>query len=430
MIARVCTLLLAGALATGASPLLRTKRDDQKYVFAHVIVGNTYIYTIEQWTSDIELASSKAIDVFSLNVGSDSWQPERIKQAYDAAQEAASDFKPSISLDMNELACASAADGQRLIDNFITPVKNHPSAFIYNSKTFLSTFAGEWCTFGQGDPTAGWQWFLSSTGIPIYFIPNFHVGDPTALTTTWNFIDGYKLWNAWPQTAKDDTQWLYMQHAPGKGYMTLVSPWFFIRRSSGDNRYLRGDNFMYRSRWEQLIENRDSLSLVEIATWNDFGESTYIGPLAGSIPAGIDYVSSWTNYTAYYANWFKFGEAPTIVTDQVYMWARPQPKNAGICLSGSQGAVRNADWADNLLYISVFLTDPAQISCFSGTNSNGTNTASGGVHELTVSLSSGSVGCSVTRNGVVVIDYRPTEFTYSTNPSICSMNAWTGMKRA
>ena len=96
------------------------------------------------------------------------------------------------------------------------------------------------------------------------------------------------------------------------------------------------------------------------------------------------------------------------------MWARPQPKNSGACLSGPQGAVRNAEWADDLLYISgeppwisqsalvltepscpVFLTAPAQISCFSGTNSNATNASSSGVHELTVSLSSGSVGCSV-----------------------------------
>lgn len=96
---------------------------------------------------------------------------------------------------------------------------------------------------------------------------------------------------------RSDDAW-YMQHAPGKGFMTLVSPWFFIRRASGDvsqfnveifinntqpmsfliqpgnNRYLRSDNFMYRSRWEQLIKNRDSLQLVEVASWNDFGEST------------------------------------------------------------------------------------------------------------------------------------------------------------
>ncbi|KAF8600771.1 hypothetical protein BDV93DRAFT_559074 [Ceratobasidium sp. AG-I] len=257
------------------------EEENMSCVFAHVIVGNAYNYTIEQWTSNIELVSSKAIDVFSLNVRSDSWQPERVKQAYDAAQEAASDFKLSISLDMNELACASAADEQRLIDNFHHAGQKSSQRFYLPFENIFVNVCGGVVYIWTGKSHGWWQWLLSSAAIPIYFIPNFHVGDPTALNTTWNFIDGYNLWNAWPQTGKDDTQWpddaWDMQHAPGKSYMTLVSPWFFIRRSSGANRYHRGDNFMYRSRWEQLIENRDSLNLVEIATWNHFGESAAAG---------------------------------------------------------------------------------------------------------------------------------------------------------
>lgn len=48
---------------------------------------------------------------------------------------------------------------------------------------------------------------------------------------------------------------------------------------------------MYRARWQQLIANRNSLPFVEVATWNDYGESHYIGPMTGLAPKGATYVT-------------------------------------------------------------------------------------------------------------------------------------------
>ncbi|KAG8703767.1 hypothetical protein FRC08_002652 [Ceratobasidium sp. 394] len=216
----------------------------------------------------------------------------------------------------------------------------------------------------------------------------------------------------------------------------MVSPWFFAHCPGGPstNRYLRGDNFMYTNRWKQLIQNRNSQSFVEIGSWNDYGESHYIEPLTGSIPANTGYVNAktnhaaWADLTGYYATWFKTGATPTIKSDKVYMWARSQPKNTGVCNYDGIGAVQNANWADELLYISVFLKSSAQVSCFSGGNKSGAKSLKAGVNEFTVPLSAGSIGCSVIRGGVKVLDYKPTDFTYTTSPSICSMNAWTGMR--
>jgi hypothetical protein len=53
-----------------------------KYVVAHHMVGNTYPYTITDWANDIALAHSYGIDGFALNVGVDSWQPQRVADAY------------------------------------------------------------------------------------------------------------------------------------------------------------------------------------------------------------------------------------------------------------------------------------------------------------------------------------------------------------
>lgn len=92
---------------------------------------------------------------------------------------------------MNALPCATVSDGQYIINNFIAPFRSHPSRYLYNGKMFLSTFAGQWCTFGQASAPAGWQWLINNAGTPIYFIPNLQLGDASLLSTTWNFIDGF-----------------------------------------------------------------------------------------------------------------------------------------------------------------------------------------------------------------------------------------------
>ena len=68
--------------ASTANALKAAKRDDSsKLVVAHVLVGNTYPYTTDNWASDIQLAYNNGIDGFALNVGSDSWQPDRVADA-------------------------------------------------------------------------------------------------------------------------------------------------------------------------------------------------------------------------------------------------------------------------------------------------------------------------------------------------------------
>jgi glucan endo-1,3-alpha-glucosidase len=65
----------------------------QKYIWAHVIMGNTYPYTYNMWMDDIRLASANGIDGFMLNLGPDSWQPARVQDAYNAARDSGTGFK-------------------------------------------------------------------------------------------------------------------------------------------------------------------------------------------------------------------------------------------------------------------------------------------------------------------------------------------------
>lgn len=49
----------------------------------------------------------------------------------------------------------------------------------------------------------------------------------------------------------------------------------------------------YNTRWETLIANRDSVDIVEIVTWNDYGESSYIGPIEGAQPTGTTWATGF-----------------------------------------------------------------------------------------------------------------------------------------
>jgi len=51
------------------------------------------------------------------------------------------------------------------------------------------------------------------------------------------------------------------------------------------------DEHLYVKRWESIIASRNNFDLVEILTWNDYGESHYIGPIKGDQPNS----QAWVN---------------------------------------------------------------------------------------------------------------------------------------
>ena len=53
------------------------------------------------------------------------------------------------------------------------------------------------------------------------------------------------------------------------------------------------DDQLYATRWDTIISNRDKLDLVEINTWNDYGESHYVGPIKGAQPNSQAWVDGY-----------------------------------------------------------------------------------------------------------------------------------------
>lgn len=90
----------------------------------------------------------------------------------------------------SSLPCATTDDAA-LIRAYVTNYTDHPNQFKYNGRSFLSTFAGDTCTFGS---TSGNGWMSQVLGpllasSPVYFVPAFFI-DPATFSAWSNIAHG------------------------------------------------------------------------------------------------------------------------------------------------------------------------------------------------------------------------------------------------
>ena len=130
--------------------------------------------------------SSVYSDGFALNIGSDSWQPARVQDAYTAAQQSGTNFKMFISFDMTALPCSSSSDASAL-QTYVNKYVNNPAQLMYNGKAVFSSFSGSTCQFGTGSVSQGWSSVFG--GANVVFIPSFFI-DPTQFNSLSSVMGG------------------------------------------------------------------------------------------------------------------------------------------------------------------------------------------------------------------------------------------------
>ncbi|EGN98394.1 glycoside hydrolase family 71 protein [Serpula lacrymans var. lacrymans S7.3] len=468
--ATTTTIVSGGPSTTTTTPTVLSSAP--KYVVAHVIVGNTYPYTVDNWKSDILLAHANGIDGFALNVGSDSWQPQRVADAYSAAAQSSTGFKLFLSFDMSAMPCSSSEDAS-VLRNYITTYASHPNQLIYNDRVFASTFSGESCTFGQGSVPSGWSTQFTQhpdlTGSnAVYFVPSFFV-NPNQFNTFGDVMDGDFNWNSgWPiqvstsfatsllkplgaalsslsskaTTAlaqfvgsnSSDSEYLSALATMGgqnRTYMAAVSPWFFTHYSpqTYDKNFIYlSDDHLYSKRWESLVAMRDQVDIVQIVTWNDYGESHYIGPIEGAQPNsqgwvdGLDH-TGWLNMTSYYSSAFKTGSYPAVTKDQLYLWSRTHPVNADA--PDPVGRPSNYQLTQDKLWAVVMATAPSTVILSTSSTNSQTFSVPEGVSKLSLPIEAGGImHGTITRNGQTVVDLQPSNFTFNPNPPSYNFNAF------
>jgi glucan endo-1,3-alpha-glucosidase len=222
--------------------------------------------------------------------------------------------------------------------------------------------------------------------------------------------------------------------AAGKpAYMGAVSPWFFTHYgpdSFNKNFVFLSDQHLYSKRWDSLISQREKFDIVEVLTWNDYGESHYVGPIKGAQPNsqawtdGMDH-TAWLTLTKYYASAFKTGSYPAITQDSIVMWSRPHPTNAQAQADNVPPPTNFALFEDAVWAV-VMAKEPATVVL--SVNQDGSNSKTfdvpAGVSKLAIPISAGGrMQGVVQRGGKNVLELKP-NFTFQGSPKTYNYNAF------
>ncbi|ORX38896.1 glycosyl hydrolase family 71-domain-containing protein [Kockovaella imperatae] len=404
--------------------------NSQKSLYVHHIVGNTYSYSVSDWMNDMSQASAAGIDGFALNFGNLYWEFTQMDNAYAAANQLGGNFKLFLSIDFSANSCSGASDADFLTSLVQKYAYNNAQA-TYNGKPMYASFSGSGCNFGQDNFNDGFNYFdqlLSNKGVQGFFVPSIFV-DPSQYSG-FNWMNGELNWNSgWPMgdsplDTSSDNQ--YMGDLGGKAYMPAISPFFFTYY--GPNSYnkdwiYRSDDWLLARRFEQIVQMRNQVDFAEIISWNDFGESHYVGPIRQvSTPWSVSMPHTpLLPLINYYSSAFKYGSYPSINTDQIFLWSRPHSKWAQP-YAPTLSKPNNWQNTDDNLYVVMLLSQPAVVTIYSGSNKAMWN-APAGVAKLSVPSLPGSIGASIARNGATVKSYDSTgQFSYTSNPADYNFN--------
>jgi len=463
---RLRFLLVTIAFCVGPTSAL-----GQRLVFAHYMLANLdYVSAdasndeiIASYQREIHQAQSMGIDGFALNAGGWLREPRYIHRAYamfEAATKLHSGFKLFFSADM---CCANdAADVEDMMRRFANDPHYGAVYFRHNGKAVLSTFSGEsqgpafWLKIrrdlehGTNPSTSKVAEALNLSGaIPssapmrIFFVPSFFWGgelpDPSAITSNLNtynsVIDGAFYWGIAgvpglghaPDQLPSSHAYSDALHQAAKVYLAPVCFQFW---GANHGRYYEYSGYAgMRSMWMDAIKVTHP-EWVEILTWNDFVEGTYISPIddparyphandLGGSPVESSTLHFFhshrgaTDLLPFFIQWYKTGHEPAIHNDAVYWAYRTQPLAAS---SGDTNPIQLHGPIADVIYFTAALTAPAVLRVSFGNEVKSVNLPAGST-DFQVPFGLGkSPHFVLSRNGspLVVADG---EDTISANPS-------------
>ncbi|EAW11359.1 glycoside hydrolase family 71 protein [Aspergillus clavatus NRRL 1] len=302
-----------------------------RLVFCHFMIGITSNrQSAADYDDDMQRAKAVGIDAFALNIGVDPYSDTQLDFAYESA--AKNNMKVFISFDFNWYNTGQAS----AVGAKIKQYGSLPAQLKVDGKIFASSFAGDGIDVSALNAAAGSE---------VYFAPNFHpgVGDFSA-------IQGALNWIAWPNDGNNKAPTpghnvsvaagdaAYIKALNGKDYIAPASGWFFTH-FGGEVPYSKNwvfpSDLLWFDRWKEILTLGPRF--VEIITWNDYGESHYIGPL--SSPHTDDGASKWVmdmphngwlEMSKPFIAAYKAGDTSVdkyVTEDKLIYWYRPTPKD-------------------------------------------------------------------------------------------------------
>ncbi|EXJ70062.1 murein transglycosylase [Cladophialophora psammophila CBS 110553] len=204
-------------------------------------------------------------------------------------------------------------------------------------------------------------------------------------------IDGFALNIAYADTINSNGYvQAYVTAPDGRPYMMPVSPWFYTNLPLWSKNWLwRGDD-LWHDRWDQVLDEQPAF--VEILTWNDWGESHYIGPIPptdSAIPDGAGpYVmnnphDAWLKDLPHYIAAYKNTSRPD--ESHITFWYRLNPASGSACGAGTtcntptqgQVALSTQECDIDAVFFTAFVPDTA-VATVNVTIGGSTQTVSAG----------------------------------------------------
>ncbi|GAA6044747.1 hypothetical protein NBRC10513_004603 [Rhodotorula toruloides] len=343
-------------------------------LLASCFQGNFQNYSEADYADDFKLAQEAGIDAFALNVGRDPTDPAQLAKAFSAAK--SSSFKLFFSFDMNYYSKPGSSDA--ILSDYLGKYGGHDAHFLYNGKVFVSTFSGEVSgTFLDGagsfaESNAKWTDLLAKAktaiGKDIHFVPDWNDVNLVA-QNKWG--GGVMSWAAWGDKGRTTTMMTASDQAyiaaaskANLAYLAPVAAFFSVHVAAGNNYVLNSNGFLLPVRAvADLIALSPGPAYAELLSWNDFGESHYLGPVRASagVPSGATaYADAQHDHlpmlwlSAYYNIWFKSGSPPPISTECVVWWYRPHPAKASAS-SDPLSAPQYAETLDDKVFAAIFV---------------------------------------------------------------------------
>jgi glucan endo-1,3-alpha-glucosidase len=384
------------------------------YVFAHYMVCYaTYGQTLAGYEREIHEAQAAGIDGFVLDVGV--WEPgyyqDRVALIYKAAEALGTGFKLSFFIEFS---------GTTNITDMVHTYARRPNTFWYQGGMVLSSW-------GMNDvPSLGWvglNWTnilggLRSQGYPIFFIPHFwpayaqelpsYDDARSLLATNAAILNGLFLFGAVglpSQLAQCNSNYTKAVHEAGKTFMAGVTPnyWGNAQPSNGRRYFESYGAEGLDLQWKSILANQPDW--VNLVTWNDFNESTYISPVddpsqySGFLSAPARYShKGYLEFSKHYIAWYKTGREPVSGIDVLYYFYRTHSKTAVAANTNDVPVTAMAGNVQDVIYTAVLLLAPAQLEITSGTNST-TNSLPTGVNYLRTPFAPGHQKFTLRRNG-------------------------------
>ncbi|KAE8151543.1 glycosyl hydrolase family 71-domain-containing protein [Aspergillus avenaceus] len=392
---------------------------EERLVFCHFIVGIvSNRQNASDYDADMRRAKEYGIDAFALNIGTDAYTDTQLNFAYESA--ANHGMKLFISFDFN---CWHSSQGSE-VGAKVRQFADHPAQLNVDGKVFVSSFCGDGV-----DPGA----IREAAGCEIFFAPNFRPdqGDFENVHGAFNWMAWHsngcnKAPTAEQRVAVMDGDNAYQYALRGKAYIAPVSPWFFTH--FGDEvpyskNWVFPSDLLWYYRWREILASRPRF--VEIITWNDYGESHYVGPLSsphtddGSSKWAMDMPhNGWLDMAKPFIAAYKAGACypdDFIQEERLVYWYRPMPKwvdcdatdttmqgNDNIT-SGDffRGRPHGSETMEDSVFIVTLLKEPADVEVSSGSNTR-VFQAPAGAHEWSIPMGVGAQSFQVRREGYLV----------------------------